>query len=123
MFAAAVDAIIVMSSEGLVDDWNPAAERLFGYGRAEVLGRELAQLIIPVALRSQHRMGVKRFRETGEAPLLGRRLELFGVSRAGELIPVELTITQIPGADPPQFAGTLRDLRAERDEAVPTPLP
>lgn len=109
VFAASVDAIVVMSEDGLVTDWNPAAERVFGRGRSEVLGRELAELIIPPALRSRHRSALDRFRETGEATVLHRRLELFGMHASGRLIAVELTITQIEDAPDRLFAGFIRE--------------
>jgi PAS domain-containing protein len=54
----ALDAIITMDAEGRVTEFNPAAQRMFGYGRDEVLGRELASLIIPPRLRDSHRQGL-----------------------------------------------------------------
>jgi PAS domain S-box-containing protein len=60
VFMAAVDAVVVMSPDGMVRDWNPAAERIFGYEREEAVGRELAGLVIPHALREQHRSALAR---------------------------------------------------------------
>ncbi len=117
VFNSAVDAIVVMGLDGLVADWNAAAERLFGYRHAEALGQELAELIIPSALRARHREGLKRLRETGEGPIIGRRLELFATRADGQLIPVELTVTAIEDSDPPLFAGFVRD-RSGREDAV-----
>lgn len=109
VFNASVDAIVVMSAEGLVSDWNPAAERIFGYSREETIGRELAALIVPAALRDKHRAALARWRETGENTVLNRRLELFGLHANGDVVPVELTITQVAHAHPPLFAGFLRE--------------
>ena len=117
VFNAAVDAVVVMSTDGRVRDWNPAAERLFGYRHADAVGRELASLIIPAALRDRHRAALARYLETGQATILDRRLELFATNTSRELLPVELTVTRIPDSDPPLFAGFVRA------RAVDVPLP
>ena len=52
-----MDCIITMDHEGLVVDWNPAAEKTFGYTQEEAIGREMAELIIPQRFREQHRKG------------------------------------------------------------------
>lgn len=98
-----------MSADGLVRDWNPAAERLFGYTHAEAVGHELADLIIPHALRERHRAALSRFVETGQATIIDRRLELFGLRANGKLVPVELTVTLVPDSDPQLFAGFVRN--------------
>ena len=64
---SALDCIIAINHEGKVIEWNPAAEKTFGYRRAEVLGREMGDLIIPRSLRGKHRQGLARFLATGEA--------------------------------------------------------
>jgi PAS domain S-box-containing protein len=110
VFRAAPDAVIVMGSDGRVRDWNNAAERMFGYGRSEAIGRELAELIIPGPLRDAHRNSLTRYLETGESTILDRRVELSGIRRDGEEVAVELTVTRAPGIDPPLFTGFLRDI-------------
>ena len=67
---SALDCIIVMDAHGRVLDFNPAAERTFGYRRAEVIGTELAQKIIPPAYREQHARGMKRYLATGPADVV-----------------------------------------------------
>lgn len=114
VFKAAVDAVIVMSIDGIVADWNPAAERMFGYTHAEAVGRELAGTIIPPALRAQHRDGLARYRETGKSKIIDKRLALFGIDRRGSVIPIELTVTRIPDTQPPLFAGFIRARRGDR---------
>ncbi|MFL5832222.1 MAG: SpoIIE family protein phosphatase [Solirubrobacteraceae bacterium] len=110
VFAAVPDAVIVIDADGLVVDWNPAAEAVFGWRRADVLGRELAELVVPGALRDAHRNGLRRHLETGESTILGRRVELSALRADGTEFPVELTVTQLPDQDPPVFAGFVRDL-------------
>ena len=114
LFRAAADAVVVMSDDGLVQDWNPAAERIFGFARGEAVGRELASLIIPHALRDRHRAALARFMETGEATILDRRLDLFALRSDRSLFPVELTVTRIPDVDPPLFAGFVRPRKVEQ---------
>ncbi len=114
VFRGALDAVIVIDGSGLVRDWNPASEALFGYSWDEAVGRELAELIIPGPLRDAHRNGLRRFQETQEPVLLGRRVEVTALRRDGSEIPVELTLTRIPESDPVLFAGFVRRL-SERE--------
>jgi PAS domain S-box-containing protein len=116
MLEAALDAVVTIDHVGHVVEWNPAAERLFGYGRAEVLGRPMAELIIPPALREGHYRGLARCLATGEGPVLGRRLELPARRADGTEFPAELSITRIPADGPPQFTAYLRDV-GERTRA------
>ncbi len=102
--------MIVMGADGRVQDWNPAAERIFGYSRDEAIGGEVAELIVPGPLRDAHRNAVRRYVETRESTILDRRLELSGLRRDGTELPVELTITRIPDVEPLLFAGFVRDL-------------
>ena len=119
VFNASVDAVVVIGLDGLVTDWNPAAERLFGYSHSDAIGRELAGLIVPHALRDQHRAALVRYAQTGQPTILDRRLDLFAMCSDRSLIPVELTITRIPDAEPPLFAGFLRDKRTEAGGSGP----
>ena len=78
---SALDCIITMDASGRVVEFNPAAERVFGYTREQVVGKELAELIIPESLRERHRRGLKRYLRTGEGPVLGRRIEINALRR------------------------------------------
>jgi PAS domain S-box-containing protein len=97
-------------------EFNPAAERTFGYSAAEAVGRELAELIVPPELRQRHRDGLARYRETKVPAVLDRRLELTGMRADGSTFPVELTITRIDLPDEAGFAGYVRDI-TDRKEA------
>jgi PAS domain S-box-containing protein len=116
MLDAALDSIVSMDAKGLVTDWNAAAERMFGWSREEALGREMAELIIPPALRDAHRRGLARYLLTQQSNILNRRVELTGRRKDGSEFPVELTIARIAGDGPPAFTGYLRDL-TERKRA------
>ena len=108
---AALDCIIGMDDRGRVIEWNPAARGTFGYGRDEVLGRELAELIVPPELRPMHREGLARYLRTGEGPVLGRKVEVTALRADGTRVPVELAITPIllPGR-PPTFIAYVQDI-------------
>lgn len=111
---AALDPIILMDARGRVRDFNPAAERVFGYARAAVLGREMAALIIPEHLREAHRRGLARYVATSTSAVLGRRLMLTAVRASGEEFPIELAIAAVPGHEGSLFAGYVRDLSEQR---------
>jgi len=110
MLEASLDAVVTIDHRGRVLDWNPAAERTFGYAAVEALGNEMASLIVPASLRDAHRRGFARFLETGEGRILDRRVEITGTRGDGTEFPVELTITRISSTGPPMFTGYLRDI-------------
>jgi len=116
---SALDCIITIDHQGRVVDFNPAAERTFGYQFSEVAGKPLADLIIPPDLRQAHVKGLARYIETGEHVVLNRRIELRAVRSDGSEFPVELAITPIHEDDKPMFTGYLRDIsdrkRAEEE--------
>ena len=115
------DAFIGIDSEGKVVAWNAQAEATFGWARAEVVGRSLAETIVPPAFRDAHNAGMRRFHATGEAPVVNQRLELTALHRSGREFPIELTITSPITAEGGYFfAAFLRDIsdRRERDEEL-----
>lgn len=114
MLDVALDCVIGMNSDGRVTAWNPAAAQTLGYSADEAIGRELAQLIIPPELRTQHRAGLARYLSTGEHIYLNRRIEVPAVRRDGTRIVVELAITRVPVGGPPVFTGYLRDITDRR---------
>lgn len=89
----AQEAFVSMDEEGRIREWNRRARETFGWERDEVLGRPLAETIIPERFRQQHDEGIRRFLETGEGPVLNRRIELPGLTRDGAEIPLEITIS------------------------------
>ncbi len=110
MFETALDCIISIDHRGKIVEFNPSAERTFGYRREEVLGRELAELIIPPSLRKRHRQGLTHYLATGEGSVLNRRIEMPAVRADGAEFPVELTVTRISTDGPPLFTAYLRDI-------------
>jgi PAS domain S-box-containing protein len=114
---AALDAIVLVDHEGTITDFNPAAEKTFGYARAEAVGRALVELLIPPSFRDRHRAGFQRYLDTGIGPLLGERVEVSALHASGAEFPVELAI--VPGRvqDVPFFTGYIRDISERRRTA------
>jgi PAS domain S-box-containing protein len=113
---SAIDCIVTIDHEGCITEFNPAAERTFGYRRDAVVGAHLADVIIPPSLRESHQLGFARYLATGEAKVLGRRIEMTAVRADGSEFPIELSISRIPVDGPPAFTGYLRDI-TERKRA------
>jgi len=114
MLEAALDCIITIDHNGRIVEFNPAAERTFGWRRAEILGREMADLIIPADQRAAHHAGLARYLATGTTSVIERRFETVAMRADGTEFPVELSITRIPSAGPPMFTGFLRDITAQK---------
>ncbi|MFL5885566.1 MAG: GAF domain-containing protein, partial [Thermoleophilaceae bacterium] len=108
---AAIDCVIVADASGRIVEFNPAAERTFGYSREEALGRTMAELIVPPSLRERHNAAFARFVKTGEASIVGRRVELTGMRADGSEFPVELALSLVE-AEPVLICGALRDISA-----------
>ena len=110
---AAIDCVIVADASGRIVEFNPAAERTFGYSRQEALGRTMAELIVPPSLRERHTAAFARFVKTREGSMLGRRVELTGMRADGSEFPVELALSQVE-AEPVLICGALRDISATK---------
>jgi PAS domain S-box-containing protein len=118
---SAIDAVVTMDSDGLVVEWNPAAERMFGWSRDEVVGRDMADVVVPERLRAAHRAGFRRYLKTRRGLILDQRLEMPALRHDGTEISVELTITAFEAVGQTWFSGWIRDLselRAERAARV-----
>jgi PAS domain S-box-containing protein len=107
---SALDCIVSMDEQGRIVEVNAAAEKIFGYKREEMVGKDMAELIIPSQFREAHRRGLARYLATGEGPVLGKCIEMSALRRDGLEFPVELTISAIRLNGHPFFTGTLRDI-------------
>ncbi len=107
---SSLDCVIGVDHQGRITEFNIAAERTLGYFRSDVIGKQLADVIIPLSLREKHRTGFARHLATGDSRVLDRRVEMTALCADGREIPVELAITRIPQEGPPAFTGYLRDI-------------
>jgi PAS domain S-box-containing protein len=112
---SALDCIITIDQNSRVIEFNPAAERTFGYHRDQAIGHFLPELIIPPNYRDAHKRGLAHYLETGVGPVLGRRIELTAIRFNGVEFPVEIAVSRIESGGPPLFTATLRDITARKE--------
>ncbi|MCM2679547.1 PAS domain S-box protein [Echinimonas agarilytica] len=112
--SSALDAVITIDHNGRVVEYNESAERIFGFTRNEMIGVELADKIIPEAMREAHKSGMKRFRQTGKSNVLGQRLELTALNKKGHEFPCELAIRHVEVGDETLFTAFMRDISERR---------
>lgn len=110
------NAFVSMAADGTIVYWNPRAEEMFGWPRSEALGRTVADTIIPERHREAHWVGLAKFLAEGEAPILGRRVELSALRRDRTEFPIEITISALREADGWSFHAFIQDI-AERKAA------
>jgi PAS domain S-box-containing protein len=114
MLVSALDCVVTTDHRGRVLEFNPAAERTFGYPRAAALGKELCELIIPPALRDSHRIDLGRERGPGEGAVLGKRFETVGCRADGAEFAVEMAVVPVRLGETVQFTAYLRDISERR---------
>jgi diguanylate cyclase (GGDEF)-like protein/PAS domain S-box-containing protein len=104
------DAYVAIDGSGQIIDWNRRAEDLFGWTREEVLGRAVSDTIIPPHFRELHVRGLRHYVETGEGPVLNKRIELSAIDREGREFPVELSIAPVELGGATTFHAFLHDI-------------
>lgn len=113
---SALDCIISFDSAGKITEFNPAAERAFGYRAQDVVGADMVQLIIPETLRESQRRGIELYKETdGNIGSFGKRMELTATRSDGEEFPAELGISRIVIDGKTMFTAYLRDITDRKD--------
>ena len=117
---SALDAVVVMNSAGRIADWNTQAEKTFGWRREQVIDTLLAETIIPPRYREAHARGLCVFLETGEGPVINKRIELSAMHQVGHEFPVELTVSPVRLGEEWIFCSFIRDLtqRKRAEQAI-----
>jgi PAS domain S-box-containing protein len=110
MLQASLDAIMVVDETGSIIEFNPAAEKMFGWTRDEILGKDLLDTVIPTYYRKGYNNGAEYLAGRG-SPMVGHRLETVTQNATGEIIPIELTANEMRLADRRLVLGSIRDLR------------
>jgi PAS domain S-box-containing protein len=110
VFESALDCVITIDHDGNILEFNPAAEQTFGYARDDVLGMQMADLIIPPSLRDAHHRGLAHYLATDEGPIFGQRLELTAMRADGSEFPIELAVARVDVPGQPVFTGFIRDI-------------
>jgi two-component system sensor kinase FixL len=109
LIATTQDAVLSIDRRGCVVLFNPAAERIFGYTAAEIVGRKVNNLMAePYA--SEHDGYISRYERTGEARAIGRIRTVTAKRRNGELFPIELSVTEIEVDQEGHYAAFIRDI-------------
>jgi two-component system CheB/CheR fusion protein len=108
------DAYVAIDRDGRIATWSPEAERTFGWSTSEILGRQLAETIVPPEYRDDYYRGLKRYLDTGEEHVFDRRLELRALHRDGHEFPVELTIATFEIDEGLFFGAFIRDVTERR---------
>lgn len=114
MVQGSLDAVVVIDEAGNIIEFNPAAEKMFGWNKADILGKDLLYTLVPPFYRTGHETGGDYMAGRG-APMLGRRMETLATHADGEVFPIELTASEVKVADRRLFIGSIRDLRPTRE--------
>jgi protein-histidine pros-kinase len=112
---AAVDCLIIIDAGGRITGFNPAAERLFGYPRTDVLGRDLVALIVPERFQEAHRTTLRKNLENGDRRYLDRRIEVILNRADGSELPAEVSVSRFELDGASNYSASIRDL-SDRDQ-------
>lgn len=120
IFETAIECILTFDTEDRVVDWNPSAERVFGYTREEAKGRLLVDLIVPERLRERHLSSLACGFTSGPGPVINARTEVPARRADGSEIVAEMAITRIAGQNETLFTSYLRDItkRKQAEKAL-----
>lgn len=113
IFQNALDAIITIDKHGLIDQFNPSAERLFGYKADEVYGQNIAMLM-PQKHSEHHDEYIDHYHRTGERRVLGIPREVEALHKDGSIIPVEIKIEEARLGNEQMFVGMIRDITSQQ---------
>jgi len=106
----ALDAVITMDVQGAITSWNKQAEVVFGWSNSEAIGEHLSEMIIPERQRAAHERGLRHFLDTGEGPVLRRRIQVTAIRRNGSEFPAELEIVPMRMGSDWVFSSFIRDI-------------
>jgi protein-histidine pros-kinase len=116
IFDSALDSIITIDHAGIIVEFNPEAEKTFGYNRREVVGKPMAELVIPPGLREKHHRAFGRYLATGKGSMVGRRLEVTAMRSDGTEFPMEISLTSISTKARPMITAYIRDLTEQKKQ-------
>ncbi|WP_239643985.1 PAS domain S-box protein [Grimontia indica] len=110
IYKASHDAIIVANDQGIIIEFSPVAEQIFGWDRDDIVGKSMAETIVPTPMRDMHIQGMRHFLKTGEGPVLNQRIELSAIRRSGREFPIEISISAAKTQKGHIFVSYIRDI-------------
>ena len=116
MAETASDVIITIDQDSIIQFVNPASEKVFGYGPAELLGQNIT-ILMPERLRQSHISALKAYVKTGKKKMKWASIELSGLNKSGSEVPLEISYGEFMKEDRHFFAGIVRDITERRDAA------
>lgn len=111
---SALDGVITMDDKGRIIAFNPAAEKIFGYRRDQVIGRLVSDMIIPESLRKAHESGLAHFLRSGEEKIIGRHVEVSAMRADRSVFPAEMGIISVNPENSPVFIAYIRDISEQK---------
>ncbi|HKW88518.1 MAG TPA: PAS domain S-box protein [Candidatus Acidoferrales bacterium] len=109
------EAFISIDASGNIREWNHQSKATFGWSREEVVGKSLADTIIPAQYRDLHRKGIERFLATGEGRVFNKILEMVAMRRDGQEFPIEMTVSPLRWQGSYIFNAFLRDITRRKE--------
>ena len=110
----AVEGIITIDERGVIDDFNPAAAKIFGYSRSEVVGKNV-KLLMPEPYHSQHDDYIESYQKSGKAQIIGVGREVVGRRKNGSVFPMDLAVSEIDLPSGRIYCGFVRDVSERRE--------
>jgi PAS domain S-box-containing protein len=111
---AARDAIVMMDDQGTIAFWNPAAVSLFGYTAAEAIGNNLHDFLTPKRYRAEQNGALEVWRETGAGNAVGKTVDVFGIRKGGDEVPIELSLSSVRMDGRLMAVGIMRDITSRK---------
>jgi two-component system, LuxR family, sensor kinase FixL len=111
---AALDAVVVIDHRGRIEEFNRAAEALFGYTKSEIVGTNVSQLM-PGPHMERHDGYVERYLTHGQGSAVGIGREVDACRKDGRVFPTWISLSVLPNSDPPRFIGFIRDMSSQKE--------
>lgn len=107
---SALDAVVTMDEAGRIVTFNPAAEKIFGYSKDQVIGHLVSEKLIPPERRQAHELGLRKFIANRKGEIIGRRIKMEGMRSDGKTFPAEVEVLPVSPDKTPIFCAYIRDI-------------
>ena len=114
ILATVADAIITINPSGIIESFNPSAERIFGYTKNEIIGKNI-NVLMPEPYHSEHDGYLNHYQETGEKKIIGKGREVYAKHKDGRIFPIDLNVNSFENAHGKMFVGSIRDISDRKE--------